>query len=568
MTDPIPEFPENFTRVWVRGRIIDLAAVTRGDDTIGLNATPVSFTPSTRVLLDASTGQVISSAAPIQVYPQGLDGYFAINLPATDDPDINPVGWTYRVVEPTGRQFDMDVPYDTPVIHDAEDPLDGQPVIELVNVVPASGPNPGFVQLLQGRGITTMSLTGGHLLVTYSDGNSEDLGALPTSSLRTATDYDDTTAPANNQVIGWNSTTNKFHPITVETGSLDASAITTGTMDIARLPSIDVAHLPIGATSSTVTVGNDSRLSNARTPTAHASTHFTAGSDALTPGNIGAATASHTHAGSDIASGTIAYARLPVAATVALTDAATVATNASSGNLFRVSITANRTLGVPSSPTDGQTCTWEITASGGDRTLTLTTSAGGFDISDQVAQTTTIRSGRKMSFTATYNSSANLWFVTNCVPRSEPVCSVLLNSQIVTTAGSDTIGVTQWKTTAEVDTHSMYHYNSGGSTWIQIPFAGRFAVHVETTWGAFGTFDPNLGVPLYTNILVNGTGVRSVGANIGTKLDTVFTDAILDRYVFAAGDKITLSFYSRYAQDNVLASGPGTSWTVTYLGAN
>jgi hypothetical protein len=43
-----------------------------------------------------------------------------------------------------------------------------------------------------------------------------------------------------------------------------------------------------GATAGTVTQGNDSRLSNARTPLAHASTHAAASSDPVTPESIGA----------------------------------------------------------------------------------------------------------------------------------------------------------------------------------------------------------------------------------------------------------------------------------------
>jgi len=43
-----------------------------------------------------------------------------------------------------------------------------------------------------------------------------------------------------------------------------------------------------GASAGTVTQGNDARLSNARTPLAHASTHASAGSDAVTPESIGA----------------------------------------------------------------------------------------------------------------------------------------------------------------------------------------------------------------------------------------------------------------------------------------
>jgi hypothetical protein len=55
----------------------------------------------------------------------------------------------------------------------------------------------------------------------------------------------------------------------------------------------------------------DARLTDARTPTAHKTTHAIGGTDALTPADIGAAAASHTHdAGTDITSGTFADARL------------------------------------------------------------------------------------------------------------------------------------------------------------------------------------------------------------------------------------------------------------------
>lgn len=66
-----------------------------------------------------------------------------------------------------------------------------------------------------------------------------------------------------------------------------AGDINSGTFNIARIPT--------GATSSTVCVGNDGRLSDARTPTAHKTSHATGGSDALTASDIGAADSSHTH---------------------------------------------------------------------------------------------------------------------------------------------------------------------------------------------------------------------------------------------------------------------------------
>lgn len=50
-------------------------------------------------------------------------------------------------------------------------------------------------------------------------------------------------------------------------------------------------------------------------PLTHASRHFTAGADPLTPANIGAATAVHSHSGTDVTSGTVAFARLPTGTT-------------------------------------------------------------------------------------------------------------------------------------------------------------------------------------------------------------------------------------------------------------
>ena len=48
-------------------------------------------------------------------------------------------------------------------------------------------------------------------------------------------------------------------------------------------------------------------------------------------------------------------------AVVGLTDAATIAVDASLGNDFRVTIAGNRTMGTPANPTDGQKITFQIT---------------------------------------------------------------------------------------------------------------------------------------------------------------------------------------------------------------
>ena len=55
---------------------------------------------------------------------------------------------------------------------------------------------------------------------------------------------------------------------------------------------------------------------------------------------------------------------------VTLTDAATIATDASLGNIFTVTLGGNRTLGTPTNPTDGQKAIWIVSQDAtGTRTL-------------------------------------------------------------------------------------------------------------------------------------------------------------------------------------------------------
>ena len=98
----------------------------------------------------------------------------------------------------------------------------------------------------------------------------------------------------------------------------NASTITQGTLAALRLPfattndrgavivgtglgvSTGTVSVSYGTTAGTACQGNDSRLSDARTPTAHKSSHATGGSDALTAADIGAAETSHTHSVSQV----------------------------------------------------------------------------------------------------------------------------------------------------------------------------------------------------------------------------------------------------------------------------
>lgn len=100
---------------------------------------------------------------------------------------------------------------------------------------------------------------------------------------------------------------------------------------------------------------------------------------------------------------------------VNLIDGPTIATDASLGNYFRVTLSGNRTLGAPSNPTDGKKIIYEITQDViGSRTLTYTIGAGGFvfgvDISGGVLSTAP---NKKDFLGAFYSSVTDRWYVTS-----------------------------------------------------------------------------------------------------------------------------------------------------------
>ena len=107
----------------------------------------------------------------------------------------------------------------------------------------------------------------------------------------------------------------------------------------------------------------------------------------------------------------LSSADIPKAPVVyALTDAATIATDASLGNHFRVTLGGNRTLGAPTNPTDGQRCVWELIQDAtGSRTITLNAI---FALGTDIATVTLSTAANKRDFLgAVYNSTAAKWYV-------------------------------------------------------------------------------------------------------------------------------------------------------------
>ncbi|MCK9327636.1 MAG: hypothetical protein M0P69_19230 [Bacteroidales bacterium] len=159
-----------------------------------------------------------------------------------------------------------------------------------------------------------------------------------------------------------------------------------------------------GTEAGTVCEGNDSRLSNDRNPTGHNTSHVTGSDiipDAVAGGNSG------LMSGAD-------KARLDgivPSQVITLTDGATPALDAALGNHFRLTAAGNRTIAVPTNPTEGQKIIIEHIASGADRTLALNTGTGGFAYGSDITGLSATVSGKHDFIGAVYNSAVNKWHV-------------------------------------------------------------------------------------------------------------------------------------------------------------
>ena len=95
-------------------------------------------------------------------------------------------------------------------------------------------------------------------------------------------------------------------------------------------------------------------------------------------------------------------------AVVNLTDATTIAVDASGGNDFRVTIAGNATMGNPANPSDGQEIIFQVTqGSGGSFTLNW---ASGYEFSSGLPQPTLSTSaGQTDLLSFIYNAAKGAW---------------------------------------------------------------------------------------------------------------------------------------------------------------
>jgi len=93
----------------------------------------------------------------------------------------------------------------------------------------------------------------------------------------------------------------------------------------------------------------------------------------------------------------------------ALSDGATPALNASLANVFTLSAAGDRTIAVPSNAVSGQKIVIAHTASGGARTLSLNTGAGGFRFGSDISALTQTASGKTDYVGCIYNGTDSFW---------------------------------------------------------------------------------------------------------------------------------------------------------------
>lgn len=303
--------PSNVNFGTVTGRFID----SEGANIEGR----VTFTPQPKSLVN------VTATPPTTILPRPVtanlsSGAFSVQLIATDDPDNNPAGWTYQVAfNFTGvslSPFSIEVPQDTT-----------RDLATLIPVASTSG-----TTIIRGLGVPETANNGDTLIydtatnqwtaaqpsagggvTSYNDltdkpaipNTPDDIGAQP------AGEYATTTALTSG--LSGKSPTSHTHAISDTTGlqsALDAAGGSPAWADVTGKPTTFAPT--IGTTGTTAVAGNDTRLTNPRTPTAH--THPTsdvtgldtalagkqasgdyATNTALTTGLAGKAASSHTH---------------------------------------------------------------------------------------------------------------------------------------------------------------------------------------------------------------------------------------------------------------------------------
>lgn len=169
--------PVNVSTVTVTGTYVDLQGVpVKGN---------VNFTPRTNLINSSAAVTLVASTITATL---DNNGHFSVVLPITDDPDLNPIGFSYLVQESFtgGRTFDILIPQG------------GAPVIDIADLAAAltEAAIGGYITQAQANGVYVRYVSADDALYAFGDAAIQANAATAYSTLAVGYANDVVDAPS------------------------------------------------------------------------------------------------------------------------------------------------------------------------------------------------------------------------------------------------------------------------------------------------------------------------------------------------------------------------------------